>query len=207
VAGNSILRRDVLRSLGIGLAAGSAARVIPPQAAEYAHKVIREEKTPKGSYQPKFFTAHHYKTPPTPDGADIYTDGAFVGNAPATLKLSPGKHTIRLTLAGYQDWSCDITALTGSEAPLIANFQKHCYRISQKNRERIEECFGWLKTIALLRKVRHRGTLKVPWIFALACAAYNLVRMRILMRSAVPAQFVRAAVSLKGAERPLSGAR
>ena len=32
------------------------------------------------------------------------------------------------------------------------------YRISQKKRKRIEECFGWLKTIALLRKVRHRGT-------------------------------------------------
>jgi hypothetical protein len=62
VTGNSILRRDVLRSLGIGLAAGSVARVIPLQAAEYAHKVIREEKTPKGSYQPKFFTAHQYKT-------------------------------------------------------------------------------------------------------------------------------------------------
>jgi hypothetical protein len=35
------------------------------------------------------------------------------------------------------------------------------YRISQKKRKRIEECFGWLKTITLLRKVRHRGTLKV----------------------------------------------
>src|SRR6202163_2993197 len=32
------------------------------------------------------------------------------------------------------------------------------YRISQKKRKRIEECFGWLKTIAVLRKVRHRGT-------------------------------------------------
>jgi transposase len=61
------------------------------------------------------------------------------------------------------------------------------YRISQKKRKRIEECFGWLKTIALLRKVRHRGTLKVDWIFTFACAAYNLVRMRNLMRSAVPA--------------------
>ena len=55
------------------------------------------------------------------------------------------------------------------------------YAISQKLRKRIEECFGWLKTIALLRKVRHRGTLKVDWIFAFACAAYNLVRMRNLM--------------------------
>ena len=61
------------------------------------------------------------------------------------------------------------------------------YAISQKKRKRIEECFGGLKTIALLRKVRHRGTLKVDWIFTFACAAYNLVRMRKLMRSTVPA--------------------
>ncbi|MGC2488516.1 MAG: IS5 family transposase, partial [Candidatus Sulfotelmatobacter sp.] len=62
------------------------------------------------------------------------------------------------------------------------------YRISQQKRKRIEECFGWLKTIALLRKVRHRGTLKVDWIFTFACAAYNLVRMRNLMAATVPAQ-------------------
>ena len=54
------------------------------------------------------------------------------------------------------------------------------YAISQKKRKRIEECFGWLKTIALMRKVRHRGVGKVHWIFTLACAAYNLVRMRNL---------------------------
>jgi len=62
------------------------------------------------------------------------------------------------------------------------------YSLSQKKRKRIEECFGWLKTIALLRKVRHRGTLKVDWIFTFACAAYNLVRMRNLMASTVLAQ-------------------
>ena len=62
------------------------------------------------------------------------------------------------------------------------------YALSQKKRKRIEECFGWLKTIALLRKVRHRGTLRVDWIFTLACAAYNLVRMRNLMAATVPAQ-------------------
>jgi transposase len=59
------------------------------------------------------------------------------------------------------------------------------YRLSQKKRKRIEECFGWLKTIALLRKVRHRGIFKVDWIFTFACAAYNLVRMRNLT-AAVP---------------------
>ena len=35
------------------------------------------------------------------------------------------------------------------------------YRISQVKRKRIEECFGWLKTVALLRKVRHRGISKL----------------------------------------------
>src|SRR6202167_14834 len=54
------------------------------------------------------------------------------------------------------------------------------YALSQRKRKRIEECFGWLKTIALMRKVRHRGVSKVHWIFTLACAAYNLVRMRNL---------------------------
>jgi IS5 family transposase len=59
------------------------------------------------------------------------------------------------------------------------------YGLSQKKRKRIEECFGWLKTIALLRKVRHRGVFKVDWIFTFACAAYNLMRMRNLA-AAVP---------------------
>jgi transposase len=54
------------------------------------------------------------------------------------------------------------------------------YPVSQRKRKRIEECFGWLKTIALLRKVRHRGLLKVDWVFTFACAAYNLVRLRNL---------------------------
>src|SRR2546426_986283 len=63
--------------------------------------------------------------------------------------------------------------------------QHSSYALSQKKRKRIEECFGWLKTVALLRKVRHRGVCKVDWIFTFACAAYNLVRMRNL--AAVPA--------------------
>jgi transposase len=60
------------------------------------------------------------------------------------------------------------------------------YAVSQRKRKRIEECFGWLKTIALMRKLRHRRVGKVHWIFTLACAAYNLVRMRNLA-AAVPA--------------------
>jgi transposase len=59
------------------------------------------------------------------------------------------------------------------------------YALSQRKRKRIEECFGWLKTVALLRKLRHRGIYKVGWIFTFAAAAYNLVRMRKLLAPAV----------------------
>ena len=45
----------------------------------------------------------------------------------------------------------------------------------------IEEAFGWAKTIAGLRKMRHRGLPKVDWQFTLAMAAYNLVRLPKLL--------------------------
>jgi transposase len=55
------------------------------------------------------------------------------------------------------------------------------YAISQKKRKRIEEIFGWMKTVALMRKVRHRGRERVAWMFTWAAAAYNLVRIRNLI--------------------------
>jgi hypothetical protein len=58
------------------------------------------------------------------------------------------------------------------------------YQVSQKKRKRIEEVFGWMKSIGLLRKVRHRGLECVGWIFSFAAAAYNLVRIRNLTYSA-----------------------
>ena len=48
-------------------------------------------------------------------------------------------------------------------------------------RKRIEEAFGWAKTVAGLRKVRHRGLPKVDWQFTLAMTAYNLVRLPKLL--------------------------
>jgi transposase len=59
------------------------------------------------------------------------------------------------------------------------------YKVSQQKRKKIEEVFGWLKTVASLRKTRHRGVLKVGWVFTYAAAAYNLVRMRNLLSPAV----------------------
>lgn len=58
------------------------------------------------------------------------------------------------------------------------------YAFSQRRRKMVEEVFGWMKTVGLLRKLRHRGTKLVGSIFEFAAAAYNLVRMRGLMRAA-----------------------
>ena len=58
------------------------------------------------------------------------------------------------------------------------------YRLSQTKRKRVEEIFGWFKTVALLRKARFRGLERVGWIFTWTAAAYNLVRMRNLMGAA-----------------------
>jgi len=58
------------------------------------------------------------------------------------------------------------------------------YRTSLRCRARIEEIFGWLKTVGGQRKTRHRGEPLVGWMFELSLAAYNLVRMRKLVPDA-----------------------
>ena len=55
------------------------------------------------------------------------------------------------------------------------------YPVSQIKRKRVEEIFGWLKTVGLMRKTRHRGTQRVGWMFTFSLAAYNLVRIRNLV--------------------------
>ena len=60
------------------------------------------------------------------------------------------------------------------------------YGQSQRVRKRIEEAFGWIKTVAGQRKTKFRGRDRVGWAFAFAAAAYNLVRLPKLMAGAVP---------------------
>lgn len=55
------------------------------------------------------------------------------------------------------------------------------YSVSQRHRKKVEESFGWGKTVGLLRKLRHRGVDRVDWVFTFTAAAYNLVRMRTLL--------------------------
>src|SRR5262249_6117606 len=58
------------------------------------------------------------------------------------------------------------------------------YAVSMSIRKRIEEAFGWAKTVAGLRKARHRGLPKIDWQFTFAMAAYNLIRLPRLLAAA-----------------------
>jgi len=60
------------------------------------------------------------------------------------------------------------------------------YAESQRRRKLVEQGFGWSKTVGLLRKLRHRGTALVDWVFTFTMAAYNLVRLRTLLAAAGP---------------------
>jgi len=57
------------------------------------------------------------------------------------------------------------------------------YQVSQRKRKRVEQSFGWMKIVGMLRKVKLRGIEKVGWLFTFTGAAYNLCRLRNLMAS------------------------
>ena len=58
------------------------------------------------------------------------------------------------------------------------------YEVSQRKRKRVEQSFGWMKMVGMLRKVKLRGIDKVGWLFTFTGAAYNLCRLRNLMAEA-----------------------
>jgi hypothetical protein len=88
-----VTRRAVLKSLSMGAVAGSVLRVIPLEAAEYAHHMIESEKADSeaGVYTPKFFDAHAYKTLQalceTIFPADADSGGAIEAGAPEFIDL------------------------------------------------------------------------------------------------------------------------
>jgi gluconate 2-dehydrogenase gamma chain len=90
---DTLSRRSVLKSLTIGAVAGSVLRVIPLEAAEYAHNMIASEKTDAktGAYAPKFFDAQQYKTLEslceTIFPADADSGGAIEAGAPEFIDL------------------------------------------------------------------------------------------------------------------------
>ena len=68
--------------------------------------------------------------------------------------------------------------VSGRRSAIDRRTTRHAgYAASQRVRKRVEEAFGWIKTVAGLRRTRLRGLVKVDWAFTFAAAAYNLARM------------------------------
>ena len=71
---------------------------------------------------------------------------------------------------------------TGRASAIDGRTTRHGgYAVSQRKCKRVEEIFGWLKTVGLMRKSRHKGVDRVGWMFTFTVAAYNLVRIRNLV--------------------------
>ena len=106
-----VSRRNVLKSLGMGAAASSVLRVIPLEAAEYAHRLIATEKAANGAagYTPKFFPAPQYKTLQalceTIFPADSDSGGAIEAGAPEFIDLLTSEnHDFQVRLGGGLMW-------------------------------------------------------------------------------------------------------
>lgn len=107
----SLSRRDILKSLTLTAIAGSVLRVIPLEAAEYAHRMVRAEKAAAENavYAPKFFSAHFYKTlqslcqtiiPP-----DEQAKGAIEAGAPEFIDLITSENKeYQVSLGGGLMW-------------------------------------------------------------------------------------------------------
>ena len=110
------------------------------------------------------------------------------------MEAIPGRH--RLTVGGDKAYDThefvqSLRALkavphvaqnrTGRASAIDGRTTRHPgYAVSQRLRKRVEEIFGWMKTVGNFRKTRHRGIERVGWMFTLTAAAYNLVRIRNL---------------------------
>jgi hypothetical protein len=70
---------------------------------------------------------------------------------------------------------------TGRSSAIDGRTVRHeGYALSQRCRKRVEEVFGWMKTVGPMRQTMYRGGRRVGWMFTLTAAAYNLVRIRNL---------------------------
>jgi transposase len=116
---------------------------------------------------------------------------AMVGDLPAGQRITLGTDKAYDT----QDFVAEMRRLgvtphvaqntNGRRSAIDGRTTRHPgYALSQRSRKRIEEVFGWIKTIGGLRKTRHRGTALVGWMFTFTAAAYNLVRIPKLLAGA-----------------------
>lgn len=115
---------------------------------------------------------------PLGDRARAITLGADRGYDAGDFVIEPRELNVRPRLARNT---------SGRRSAIDRRTTRHPgYAVSQRIRKRIEEAFGWIKTVAGLRKTRFRGLERVDWAFTCAAAAYNLVRLPKLLAEAPP---------------------
>jgi transposase len=110
-----------------------------------------------------------------------------VGELPGNYRVTVGGDKAYATQAFVQDLRARgatphvAQSTTGRASVIDGRTTRHAgYAISRRQRKRVEEIFGWQKTVGLLRKVRHRGLALVGRVFTFTAAAYNLVRLQKL---------------------------
>jgi transposase len=103
------------------------------------------------------------------------------GGVRITLGADKGYDTLEF-VEGLRSMGITPHVAQKSRSALDRRTTRHqSYEVSQRKRKRVEEPFGWMKTVGLLDKLRHRGLPLVDWVFTFTSAAYNLVRIRTLM--------------------------
>jgi gluconate 2-dehydrogenase subunit 3-like protein len=127
----TISRRDILKSLTATAVAGSVLRVIPLEAAEYAHRIVNAEKSASETYTPKFFSAHAYKTLQSLCNSIIPPDeeakGALEAGAPEFIDLLTSENSdYQVALGGGLMW-LDNTCIDRYDKPYL-----DCVREQQK---------------------------------------------------------------------------
>jgi hypothetical protein len=137
------------------------------------------------------------------DAMATHADGTAERDAALLMLLERGQETPRRRRTIGADKNCDthdVVAVTralhvtphvtqnvnraGGSAIDARTTRHEGYGMSQSCRPRVEPAFGWLKTIAWMRKVKLRGLPKVAWLFVFASAAFTLLRLPKLMASA-----------------------
>ena len=124
------------------------------------------------------------------------TGPADRGSAEEMVRAGKRRHRGRLTVGGDKGFDTQgfVAALREmGVTPHVAQNEKRRrsaidgrttrhkgYELSQWKRKLIEKVFGWMKTVGVLRKTRHRGTPRVGWMFIFCMAAFDLLRIRNL---------------------------
>jgi transposase len=123
--------------------------------------------------------------------AEVEAAAAMIGAMPARHRITVGADKLFDT----SSFVADVRVLNatphvaqndnGRTSAIDGRTTRHSgYTVSLILRKRIEEAFGWIKTIGGQRKTHFRGTPRVDWMFTLAAAAYDLIRLPKLLDAA-----------------------